>query len=332
MKLKITNDTKVFVVCPAYVKTGGTELLHQLVDGLRSLKINAKIYYVGVLEDNTQYMPNDFLKYNIDYVSTIDNSDNKSHNVLLTSETETKYIYKYKEMQHVIWWLSVDFYFIKITNTPNPVLRLLKTIKAYLQSGRRFHFGKDRNEITHLAQSYYAIEFLKGRNIDNIEYLSDYINDIYFEEKPSIKREDIIAYNPRKGINVTKQLIGTSDKKFIPLVDMTTAEIREMLYKSKVYIDFGNHPGKDRIPREAAMCGCCVIVGKNGAAKNEFDVSIPDGYKFDNESISEINDCIEDCLVNYDIRIRDFDTYRNMIKGEKDLFKRRVYEIWRYNG
>lgn len=27
--------------------------------------------------------------------------------------------------------------------------------------------------------------------------------------------------------------------------------------KAKVYIDFGFHPGKDRIPREAVMCGAC---------------------------------------------------------------------------
>lgn len=51
--------------------------------------------------------------------------------------------------------------------------------------------------------------------------------------------------------------------------------------KSKVYIDFGNHPGKDRIPREAAISGCIVITGKRGAAAFAEDVCIPETYKFD---------------------------------------------------
>ena len=33
------------------------------------------------------------------------------------------------------------------------------------------------------------------------------------------------------------------------LIGMTTEEMRSCMSKSKVYIDFGNHPGKDRIPR-----------------------------------------------------------------------------------
>ena len=40
----------------------------------------------------------------------------------------------------------------------------------------------------------------------------------------------------------------------------------------------------NRIPREAAMCGCCVITNRNGSAANNVDVQIADKYKFDNEA------------------------------------------------
>ena len=47
---------------------------------------------------------------------------------------------------------------------------------------------------------------------------------------------------------------------------MTSKEVQELLSKCKVYIDFGHFPGKDRVPREAAMCNCCIITGKYGAS------------------------------------------------------------------
>ena len=33
----------------------------------------------------------------------------------------------------------------------------------------------------------------------------------------------------------------------------------------QVYIDFGHHPGQDRLPREAVQCGCVVITGTRGS-------------------------------------------------------------------
>ena len=31
-------------------------------------------------------------------------------------------------------------------------------------------------------------------------------------------------------------------------------------------VDLGHHPGKDRLPREAALAGCVTVVGRAGAA------------------------------------------------------------------
>ena len=48
---------------------------------------------------------------------------------------------------------------------------------------------------------------------------------------------------------------------------MTPEQVVDLMSESKVYIDFGNHPGKDRIPREAVINGCCVITGVRGSAR-----------------------------------------------------------------
>jgi hypothetical protein len=61
--------------------------------------------------------------------------------------------------------------------------------------------------------------------------------------------------------------------KWIALENLTTIEMKKLIGKSKIYVDFGNHPGKDRIPREAAI--------NAGSANNSIDLSINDEYKFE---------------------------------------------------
>jgi hypothetical protein len=111
---------------------------------------------------------------------------------------------------------------------------------------------------------------------------------------------------------------------------MTKEQIKKQLQSSKIYIDFGNHPGKDRFPREAAICGCCILTGKSGAAENDVDISIPSRYKFDDtiESIPIIVKQIEVILNNYELCINDFNSYVSRIKNEKALFEKQVSSIF----
>lgn len=97
----------------------------------------------------------------------------------------------------------------------------------------------------------------------------------------------------------------------------------ETMEKAKVYIDFGHHPGKDRIPREAALCGCCVITNRKGSAHNAVDVPIPDSCKFDDKTSNEIIlNKIYDLLEHYEDRAKDYKTYIEMIQQEYDRFER----------
>lgn len=77
---------------------------------------------------------------------------------------------------------------------------------------------------------------------------------------------------------------------------MTNEMVVETLQRVKFYIDFGNHPGKDRIPRGVAIWECCIITGKRGSAKYFEDVFISAEFKFDDieinipKIVSKIND------------------------------------------
>ena len=71
------------------------------------------------------------------------------------------------------------------------------------------------------------------------------------------------------------------DFHFFPLAGFNREQLATKFLESKLYIDFGHHPGKDRLPREAGIHGCCVITGLYGSASNAFDVNIPPAYKID---------------------------------------------------
>ncbi len=333
---------KIFIATPAKIKTGGTELLHQLSHELNISGMDSYIFYYNSNDSNP--MDKSFKQYTTQYITKIDEEDNNAINILIVSETKTSLIYEYPKMQRYIWWLSVDNYFkclysyrgITIQRIKNIARKLLNRAIVDISSldtpKKAFTFGKNQDDIIHLCQSYYAMDFLKKNNINNAFYLSDYINPIYLTTRSSIIKENIVLYNPKKGKKFTNQIIKFSkDLKWIPLINLSNEEVKALLFRSKVYIDFGNHPGKDRFPREAAACGCCIITGKKGAAKYVQDVSIASEFKFndDEKEISKIVSKIRTCLYDYDNQINKFEDYRNYIFNENNNFKNDVTRIFK---
>lgn len=329
-EIKIYPDTKIFVVCPAQVKTGGPEVLHQLVNVLQEY-IETYILYINIKRPIT---PEEFLKYNCKYVLHLENIYDNDHNIIITAETATSYLFKLKKIQKILWWLSVDNYANYLTVGKGKE-KLDKLFRIYLRD-EKFVFNLHKNKVVHMVQSEYARQYVFNHGVKKSYYLSDYINDLYLSESCTkndyIQRENSVLYNPQKGYEFTKKIIEkANDIQFIPIVNMSNKEIISLMRKAKVYIDFGHHPGKDRLPREAALMGLCIITGKRGSAKNDIDISIPSKYKFEDnvENIDEIIKCINDCFKNYETKMQDFDSYREIIKNEKDEFYDCVKSIFK---
>ena len=126
--------------------------------------------------------------------------------------------------------------------------------------------------------------------------------------------------------------------RMIRLANMDTKMMKKYMSIAKIYIDFGNHPGKDRIPREACMCGCIVITSLEGSAKNDLDILTP--FKFDvyNEdlnikfkTINEIQNLVNDILLSssrYEYYNNLMIPYRNKIINEKSIFKEEINEMF----
>ncbi|MDM0473296.1 hypothetical protein QTH28_13625 [Clostridium perfringens] len=331
--LNCIGNEIIYVVCSAKYKTGGTELLHQLVYSLKQNGLNAYITYTNVKESENPI--NDAFKEYVSEYKTLENIIDNEENIIIIPEINISLIDKFSKAKTVIWWLSVDNYLKVYSLKYSFKLVGFKGVLWYLKNRNwRYRIKNISNKINYnLAQSYYAIDFLNKNNFKNIEYLSDYIGNKYLNKKENLneKRENLVLYNPKKGLEFTKKLMEVSkDLKWVPIINMTNDEVFELLNKSKVYVDFGNHPGKDRFPREAAYCGCCIITGKDGSANYFKDVSIGDQYKYDssNQNIDLIIKKIRECLDNFENNQKNFDEYRNIIKNEKCRFNKDVKDIF----
>lgn len=288
----------IYVACPARYVTGGVELLHQLAAELRQYS-PTKIWYAGYLNGSPQ--PAVYDSYGNEYVTQ--KVMPGSGDIVILPEIWASMAKMF--LHPVVYWESVDNFVIrygKTTSLPENTL--------------------------HLTQSEYARQYV-GKNIStNIVEVTDYLNDDFFAPYDETQRNDTILFNPAKGMDYTNQIMAAMpDAEFLALEGYSRSRIIELMHKSKLYIDFGDHPGKDRMPREAAMCGCCVITSRNGSAKFFEDVGIPNYYKFDRtkDNISAIAGRIREVLRLYPVD--DFADYRDTISGEKKRFKQGVFEL-----
>jgi len=329
MQIDIYKGTKIFVVCPAKGATGGPELLHQLVYKMNIFGIDAVMYYFpSDLDDPVHPF---YKHYNNRYVREIEDTE---RNILVVPEIRTDLIYKYSKIRKIIWWLSVD----NFPKYPKSFKHKIQLLLADIRNPKWCYKFEPMENLYHLVQSEYARSYLLKNGIgqDRIDYLSDYINPLFISKQQgnekNIAKEDIVVYNPKKGYRFTKKIIkAAKDIRFVPIVNMTPDEVAELLLKAKLYIDFGNHPGKDRIPREASISNCCVIVGKKGSANFKEDVPIGDEYKFDvnARNIRKIVEKIKHVLKNYDSEIQKFDSYRHFILNEEARFENDIKRIFK---
>lgn len=334
-RIKVSEKTKIYVLCPAYIKSGGPELLHQLVYELNRNNINAYITYYNYERKENKYTNGEFDKYVKEFKLVNEIEDNENSIIIIPETVQAiKKTKQFKKAKKIIWWLSVDN-FLKAYGLTKPIKMqgIKATIKLFFKNGLIYNFRYIKEMDYHLCQSKYATEFLKTHNIKNYLYLSDYLNDTYLKvnEEQWSNKEDIVLFNPKKGKKFTNKIIKAAPElNWIPIQNLSTEQVKELLLKSKVYIDFGHHPGKDRFPREAAMCGCCIITGKRGAAKYYEDVTIEDEFKFEDKekNINKIIGRIVLCLNDYDNKNRKFNNYRKIISKEKEKFIKDVEEIF----
>ena len=324
---------KIYVVAPYNHATGGVELSHQLVDYLRNKNENAYIVYVdkyfSIVKGDSNVTPA-YVQYNIEIASDVEDAET---NILVLPEIYFELIFSYSKIKLGCWWMSVDGRYKHIV-----FHELIKHRESFYGKMRvcfsHFLLGwyRERNStkllmdndyrIIHFYQSYYAYKHISNLGFTHKLPLSDYIN-INFINDIETPKEDIILYNPSKGYAFTKKIIKRMrNYEFVPLKGLTRGQLADLMGRAKLYIDFGEFPGKDRLPREAVMNGCCIITGRKGASAYYEDVPLSDDYKFiaRNENLPQIVNRIKQVLNNYSNCKSDFDSYRSKVSEEQDVF------------
>jgi hypothetical protein len=112
---------------------------------------------------------------------------------------------------------------------------------------------------------------------------------------------------------------------------MSRAQVVKSLISADFYLDLGDHPGTDRIPREAALLNCIVITNKRGSARNSVDIPIQNEvFKFDDEKEDfefEILSFLELIRAHTDDYLQLQSDYRASILGGKERFSKEVLEL-----
>jgi hypothetical protein len=332
--IKLFPNSKIYVAAPANFHTGGVELAHQFVDILRNKNSNCFIVYFWKNSPINAKIRDEYQKYNIETCLQI---EDKPENILIVPEVYSYLLKKYQSIQIGFWWMSVDNYFKSSAIYKESFSFFLRKnwrliynhiIDYYIKgtpplSSSLSYIKSEKERVMHFYQSTYAKDFLLKNNITNILPLSDYINTDLINKDPIIGKEDIILYNPSKGLEFTQKIINEiPEYNFVGLKGFNRDELNIYFKKAKLYIDFGDHPGKDRLPREAAINDCCIITGKNGAARYFEDVPIYDAYKFDKKKkkIPKIKEKIAYIMNHYDECSSDFLFYKQRILNEKKKF------------
>ena len=338
----------IYIMCPANVYTGGPTLAHQLCYVLNKYGFEAKMWYY--------YEPWYYYIYNFkrkksdpvhDYYKpflnpyTVNQPKDIKGNIVVAVESNITILNKFKNAKRMIWWMSVDNFYYGMERLRIAIKKKLFGFRPTIEYYKRFKNEKKyqvfrKADIIHLVQSEYARLFLLEENInsENIYELSDYIEDEVINAHYIVdmkKKKNIILYNPKKGKEFTIKVIENNPQyEWIPLIGMNKKQIITHLLQAKLYIDFGNHPGKDRFPREAVLCGCCVITGKSGSARNNIDIPINNKYKFEatDENLESISIQIREVMQHYDILVSDYTEYLERTLSEKMLFEKQAVKLF----
>lgn len=311
----------VYIACPGGFATGGTELLHQLAHALRRMGRPAFMYYYEKAELGR---PPVFDCY--DAPAGVP-SDDPRH-LIVVPEIGPHLFHRFKRATKCIWWLSVDNHYAVYGKGID-----LRQRWERWRAGRSPNPWLRHRSVTHLAQSRYAIDHLRSMGLRS-HALGDYLREDFLDiaEGAWPQKGDRVCFNPKKGQAFTRLLQEKAvDWEWVALSDLPPEGIRDRLLGAKLYIDFGHHPGKDRIPREAALAGCVVISGREGSAANAEDLPLGDDFKIDQRGA----DAPERAIAAIARALRDYPDalarqadYRRRVRLEKEEFLKGVARLF----
>jgi hypothetical protein len=262
-------------------------------------------------------------------------------NVVVYPETYVYEMSGVKLARRMCWWLSIDNSLTFMAermwhrSQATPLEKARQVAVPYARMWKnRVNPGmlrKDR-DVVHLVQSSYAWAFVATRFDVVPSLVSDYTPNAEFQGALEVPRHrQLVTYNPAKGGHIIEAVKAQcpSSIEWRPIVGMTRAEVVATLQSCGVYLDLGHHPGKDRMPREAALSGALSVVARRGSGAFFADVPVPWEHKItpgDGEVTAAA--MLPRLIDNFDAEVAKQDGYRATILNERSRFKNEVEDVF----
>jgi hypothetical protein len=352
----------IAIACPKGARTGGPEALHQLCRQLNDLGVEAFLINTGGANEEV----GEYKKYEVAWRG-LEDLNSASH--LVVPETLAELPSGWDSVfsgKIIVWWLSVDNSGMhygwenEVRSHPLPsiwitkgsLLEIVRGVPQFFQRiVRRISYlerflSVDRSKASsifekssHIAQSVYAKHWLAEKLNTDSFLVSDYIWGASADSIEAVKPDrsakeqgsQIVCYNPAKGGKLV-ELVKTFTKKnisFIALTGMSGAEISSVLQRADLYLDLGHFPGRDRLPREAAIAGCPVLLARRGSARYHEDFPLSDDYLLDLEieTPQSVAERIERMLFRKGLHLENQHLFVESVRHSKRIFANEV-GVW----
>lgn len=314
---------QIIILIPHGVQTGGPEALHQLSDSLLRQGHDARVWYVlpsdlpaiddlfrrNGLGENTalrlQPRANTVADYEKYRTRPAEQIVMNGDTCLVLAETYVHWLRYFPHCRPLVWWLSVDnaFEYLAVQRVNLNLLRSERVLHGY--------------------QSGYARDFVGALGCSRMLPLSDYTPG---EVTPSTLPKTDIAINANHKViydvgAIAEQLKQTCGVDVHLIRGLTRTQVYEALERSRLFIDLGSFPGKDRLAREALMRDCCVFALDVGAAR---DYALPDECYFKPDQVDQVVPAAQQLLTQYPLYLTLSTQARQAVLRERMLFEREV--------
>lgn len=318
---------QIIILCPQGIRTGGPEAAFQLSDALIRKGVDARMWLItnedlaslrdlmgkgGRLANINLEFPeriNPVQEYDRYQWRPVDKIAAGEDAVFVLPEIYIWMAPLLLGMRWVLWWLSVDNAFRALSETNLNLIRL--------------------PNIVHAAQSAYAQAFAGALGLPSIP-LSDYtivparqVNAVDLRPmRVSINAGNKVIFNMNELSGLLQAYC--PGLEIVKIAGLSRDQVYEAFATSRVFVDLGNLPGKDRMAREALLLGCHIVVGAAGAGAHETDFPINALYRPVPHQLDEVARLVTHMVTKPLDHHRHFAPARAAFQGEREAFDREV--------
>lgn len=324
---------KFVILAPLNVRTGGPEACFQLSDMMIRSGFDTQMWLInhpadipvfkGLLKQGAvlaksslkvEENKNTVVEYSHYLVKAFDGHLSQEETVIIIPESYVWMLPLLAGLRVLVWWLSVDNAFEALSKINSNLLR------APL--------------VRHAVQSAYARQFVRALGLQ-AGPLSDYTvvdasPTFGLEARPMRAAINTgVKVNPQDLEQVIRGLRRQCPEvDIVPIVNLRRQQVYAAFSTSRLYIDLGNFPGKDRMAREALLLGANIMIHHAGAGAHAEDFALPETYRTLAHDAGHIAHLAAHMLEKPMAHAGQFERARALVLQEKNIFEGEVLQTF----